>query len=180
MPDGYTATYNHSAVTTLRNRLTRNTEYRNVKWDGYETCDDPPLKLKWQSPMVFYDFEYAVPEVGVVVRDADAWLLYHPPREFGVEHPGRPPCGSGDGIPPGTMVAKSYFFDDLAEGSEPAGNFPVYFEDESDACGGFVLAVLPMNELEAGRPIPLSVSYEYVTDFFTIRMRLEWTITPNS
>ncbi|MCZ6671470.1 MAG: hypothetical protein O7C75_00885 [Verrucomicrobia bacterium] len=176
--EGYTATYNHSAITTLRGRRTRNTEVRNAKWDGYETCDDPPLELKWQSLIIFDDFPYAEPEVGVVVRDTEAWLLYHPAREFGVKHPGRPPCGPGDGIPPGTLVPKSYFFDDLAEGAEPAGDFPVYFEDESDSWGGFVLAVLPMNELEAGRSIPLSVSYELVTGIFTIRFRIEGTITP--
>jgi hypothetical protein len=176
--EGYTATYQHHATTTLRDRRTPKTEVEDANWDGYETCQDPPLELKWQSPIVFDDFDYAEPEVGVIVRGSEAWLLYHPAREFGVEHPGRPECDAGDGIPPGTMVAKSYFFDDLAEGAEPKGDFPVYFEDERDFWGGFVLAVLPLNELEAGEPIPLSVSYESDTDFLSIRMSIEGTTTP--
>lgn len=176
--EGYSAAYRHLATTTLRGRLTPKSEILDGEWDGYETCQEPPLELKWKSPIDFEAFEYAEPEVGIVIRGAEAWLLYHPSREFGIEHPGRPDCDAADGIAPGTWVARSFFFEDLAEGAQDALDAPIYFEDDRDSWGGFVVAVLPLNELRAGVPIPVSVTYESDSEVFTIRMRIEGVVAP--
>lgn len=170
--EGYVARYDHQAVITL-DRSTLDSKIMSTHWQGFEHCVDPPLEIEWESEIVFDDFDYAVPEVGVLVRGDDVWLLYHPAREFGVVHPGRPPCGSGDAIPLRSMVAKPFFHGDLQDGAEPISDHPVYVYDDSESWGGFVLAVVPLATLQNGETVPISASYELADDLLLIRMRVE-------
>ncbi|MDH3254666.1 MAG: hypothetical protein OEM62_06725 [Acidobacteriota bacterium] len=166
---GYVASYRHRAVHTTSDFI-RESTVLDTAWKGHETCYEPPLRIEWESAIDFEDFRYNDPVFHAVWRDEAVWLLYDPALEFGVTHAGQPGCN--DGIEPGTMVEKRFFTGNLQEGAAPNGDLPVYLRDEESAVGGFVLLVLPLEELEDGRTFPIAVDYEAEEPDFDIAMRL--------
>jgi hypothetical protein len=175
--EGYTATYRHR-VTIGLGGLQSDTAYSESSWEGFETCHDPPLEIDFESEIVFDAFRYSEADLYALRRGSEVWLLYEPAREFGVEHPGRPACDSGDAIQPGTRVAKSFFHADLQDGAQPAPDFPVYHYDDEESFGGFVLAVIPLSELQSGTTGPLTTVYEAEMEIFDIRLSVEAVVTP--
>jgi hypothetical protein len=173
----YLARYVHEATVTLGG-LTLSSKIHESAWKGWEVCFEPPLDIEWESEISFDAFDYEEPEAGVLVRNGYLWILYHPAREFGVKHPGRPPCDSGDGIASQTMVAKAYYHGDLEEGAEPIGGFPVAVYDESEAFGGFVVAVVPLGELRPGASREHDAEYRFTDHEFSIGLAIRMKVTP--
>lgn len=173
----YLANYLHRATVTLR-RTTLKSEIDDTAWEGSEICSEPPLDIAWKSEIDFDPFDFEEPEVGVLVRDGKVWILYHPAREFGVIHPGRPPCDSGDGILRGAMVAKSFYHGDLEEGANPIGDLPVAVYDEDEAFGGFVVAVVSLDQLESGVSRAFDAHYRFSDQGFSIGMAIQMKVTP--
>ncbi|MFQ5790491.1 MAG: hypothetical protein ACE5JI_08460 [Acidobacteriota bacterium] len=175
--EGYTASYRHRATIGLGG-LKLQDDYTESTWKGFETCQDPPLQIDFESEIDFDALRFSEPDLYALRRGSNVWFLYQTARELGVRHPGRPACDAGDGIPPGTWVAKNFFSSDLEEGAAPAGDFPVYYDDEEEAIDGFVLAVIPLSELESGANRTFTTTYEAKSDIFDIGLRVEASVTP--
>jgi hypothetical protein len=173
----YLAHYLHLATVTL-GRTALKSEIHDTTWEGSEICSEPALDIAWESEISFDPFDYEEPEVGVLLRDGKVWILYHPAREFGITHPGRPPCDTGDGIPRGAMVAKFFYHGDLEEGATPIGDFPVAVYDEDEAFGGFVVAVVSPDELQPGVSRAFDADYRFSDQGFSIGMAIQMKVTP--
>jgi hypothetical protein len=173
----YLANYLHQATVTF-GRATLKNSIHDTAWEGSETCFEPPLELDWESEISFDGFDYEEPEVGLLVREGKVWILYHPAREFGVTHPGRPPCDTGDGIRAGAMVSKFFYHGDLEEGATPIGDFPVAVYDEDEAFGGFVVAVVSLDDFEPGVARALDAHYRFSDQGFSIAMAIRMKVTP--
>lgn len=175
--EGYTASYRHKVTVGLGG-----TEYQaeltESAWKGYETCQDPPLRIEFESEIDFEALRYNPPDLYALLRGPDVWFLYRTAREFGVQHPGRPGCEGASAIAPGSWVAKNFFSADLEEGAAPEGDLPAYDYDEGKAIGGFVLGVVPLSELESGKTRAFTTTHEAKSDVFEIALRVQVSVTP--
>ena len=173
--EGYVVTYRHRADHTTSD-LARESKVMNASWSSYETCLEPPHRIEWESSIDFDEAGFDHSDFHVVVRDGQIWLLYDPALEFGIEHVGRPPCDSADGVAAGTTVGKRFFSGDLEEPPSSAGELPVYLWVEELAVGGFVLVAVPLDGISASEGVPIAVDRSMEDGDFKIALRVQGTM----
>jgi len=176
--EGYVASYAHTATLTLAG-FTLDSEITRARWKGFEICYEPARHIEWDSDIDFENLAFTAPRMRALARGDQVWILYAPTREFGVEHPGRPPCHTMSVISDSETVLKHFFEADLADLATPQGDFPAFIYDEDEAFGGFVLAAWSLIELQSGGTQQIDIDYSGADSMLKIALRVKGTVTPS-